>query len=189
MESSTTPPNTNTTLLSQEANLFELKPDTAALHIHTTNPPASWKNYLFNPDYYVELDQCAQGRTRVLQSPARDLPASYRYFYLKDEATEAVWNLSCQPLSTALENFEAIHNTSHSSYSGQYAQIESKLVGFVPVSGSREFWTVQLTNTSKQTRKLSLSSNRAPQRMARFTVMPVCSNPMPTARRARARLP
>ncbi len=151
-----TPKSTITPLISKETDLFELSPEEGALHIQTANPPASWKNYLFNPDYYIELDQCAQGRTRVLQTPVRDLPATYRYFYLKDETAEDTWNLTGQPLNKSMDAFEAIHTTSHCRYEGRRADIVSSVRGFVPVSGSRELWTVTLTNNSSQARKLSL---------------------------------
>lgn len=145
-----------TSLISQETNLFEITTSEGALQIKTSNPPASWKNYLFNPDYYIELDQCAQGRTRMLRAPTRELPASYRYFYLKDVTSGDVWTLTCQPLQTGMKHFEAIHCTSHSRFEGRQAGIESCVSGFVPLSGSRELWTVQLNNASDQTRKLSL---------------------------------
>ncbi|MDQ8208670.1 hypothetical protein QEH52_14180 [Coraliomargarita sp. SDUM461003] len=143
-------------LLSHQPGLFELQPNEGELHIHSINPPAAWKNYLFNQDYYIELDQCAQGRTRVLQAPARELPASYRYFYLKDEVSEDTWNLTQQPLNKQMDHFEAIQTPSHCRYEGDRAEIASMVRGFVPVSGSRELWTVQLTNRSAHTRKLSL---------------------------------
>ncbi|MBC2602791.1 GH36-type glycosyl hydrolase domain-containing protein [Puniceicoccus vermicola] len=146
----------NTSLISKEAELFDFHTNDGALHIHTANPPASWKNYLFNPDYYIELDQCAQGRTRMLQAPARDLPSIYRYFYVKDESTDDCWNLTVQPLNKQMDHYEAIHSPSHCTYAGRRAGIESNVRGFVPVSGSRELWTVRLTNTSSEARKLAL---------------------------------
>ena len=143
-------------LLSKESGLFEITSDEGALRIQTSNPPASWKNYLFNRDYYIELDQCAQGRTRMLQAPARELPSVYRYFFLNDVATEDCWNLTVQPLNKPMDHYEAIHTPSHCTYEGQRSGIESSVRGSVPISGSRELWTIRLKNTSLRVRKLAL---------------------------------
>lgn len=144
------------TLVSAEDGLFRLEKDDAALHVLTANPPANWKNYLFNPEYYIELDQCAQGRTLVLADPRRELPASYRYFYLKDEQDGDVWNLTCRPLNRTMDAYEAIHTPAQAEYRGRRLGIESRVTGFVPLAGSRELWTVVLKNTSGSSRRLSL---------------------------------
>ena len=157
--------------VAEEDGLFRFSEDGSTLHVHTAQTPSAWKNYFFNDQYYLEVDQCGQGQARLSDDGLRHLRGAFRYFYLKDDASGETWNLSSRPLNVPLDSYEAVHAVGHSEFHSRYCSIAASLTVFVPQEGSREIWKVTLRNESERTRKLSI-----------FSVFPFEDEPLMKAR-------
>lgn len=144
--------------ISKEEGLFHFSNEEAALHIHTAQTPTAWKNYFFNDQYYLEVDQCGQGQARFSDDVLRNLRGSFRYFYLKDELSGEVWNLTSKPLNVPLDSYEAVHGVYQSEFRSAYGGIVASVSVFVPMVGGREIWKLTVRNESEQGRQLSLFS-------------------------------
>jgi len=146
-------------LIVEEPGLFHFAEGGAALHVLAEDTPTAWNNYFFNDQYYLELDQCGQGRALVSDDELRSLRGNYRYFYLKDEEEDNdVWSLTGRPLNVARDSFKTLHAVGHSEFHSSRGGIDSCVVAFVPTQGSHELWKVTLTNSSDRPRILSLFS-------------------------------
>ena len=132
--------------------------------------PRSWSNYLGSTEYgaiitnhaggYSFYKSAAQGRfTRLFfNSIPMDQPG--RYFYIRDNETGDYWSASWQPTGKRLDEFSSVcrHGTAYTTIESGYAGIESESTYFVPLGKDFEVWILRLTNTSRQTRRLSAFS-------------------------------
>lgn len=129
-----------------------------SIEILTPDTPADWNNYLFNDDYYLEVNQTGQGSSQVITPLRREAAGKYRYFFLKDRDTKSSWSTTVRPLSERPAEFRCIHHLTHSEFFSKTNGIATKVRGFVPKTGCREIWTVTVTNETDESRHLSLFS-------------------------------
>lgn len=125
--------------------------------ITTPLTPSTWKNHLYNMSYYLEVDQSLQGEGQLVRAYNRSkCLEGYRYFYLKDEDTGEVWNPNYVPLASVPEYYSCIHGIWDTELSSVSHGVETRIRVMVPLSGSREIWTVSLCSQSHRPRKLTL---------------------------------
>src|SRR3972149_10272058 len=136
--------------------------------IERPDTPRSWSNYLGSTEYgaiitnnaggYSFYKSAAQGRfTRLLyNSIPMDQPG--RYVYIHDPESKDFWSASWQPVGKPLgeHKSECRHGTAYTVISSDYKAINIKTTYFVPFEKEFECWKVEVTNTGKNYRRLSL---------------------------------
>lgn len=79
-----------------------------------------------------------------------------RVFYLRDNDTGQVWQITEQPSFSPHERFEARHGIGYSIFESEANGISFTATVFVPPSDPVEIWEIKITNQSKIKRRLSL---------------------------------
>ncbi len=131
--------------------------------------PAPWANYLGSPEYgaiisnnaggYSFVKSGANGRISRYIFNQEDKPG--RYIYLRDDEDNDYWSSSWQPVGKPLgEGYgeyqgECRHGTAYTTITGNYKDISSEVLYYVPLDKTHEVWKVKITNNSDRPRKLS----------------------------------
>lgn len=124
--------------------------------VTTPLTPSPWKNCLYNDSYYLEMDQTLQGAGQTVQGYNRSRCfEDFRYFFLKDESTGEVWNPNYLPMASAAEHYSCTHNIWNTKLNASWNGLEAGIRVMIPVSGTREIWTISLRNQSSQPRRLT----------------------------------
>ncbi len=139
-----------------QIKVYKFIEDGRAISIRTPAPPANWNNYLFNDDYYLDLNQVGQGSGQVIRPMRRLATGEYRYFFIKDEQSGTAWNATYRPLYIKPDHFECVHHLGYSAFHARYADISSRVEVFIPTTGCREIWSMHLANESGHSRTLSV---------------------------------
>lgn len=126
--------------------------------ITTPRTPDKWFNYLFNDQYYMEITQTGQGDSTCLPHAVRKITRGYRFFYVYDRETKDCWNPGYRPLKVMPDTYECIHALGWTQIKSSYKGVEACMRAFVPREGLREIWTVNIKNSTDQTKELSLFS-------------------------------
>jgi len=137
---------------------YEFKDGGRRIDIYTPDTMADWNNYLFNDDYYLEINQVGQGSSQVIKPLRRFAAGPYRYFFLKDMEHGSTWSAMVRPLPGKPDEYRCTHHLTHSEFYSKTNGIASRVRVFVPQQGCREIWTVTVINETPETRKLSLFS-------------------------------
>lgn len=143
-------------------DMYEFSPDGNACIIKEPRTPRFWYNYLWNEDRYcAQVSQIGHGRSYYLSEKADMCMINKddaRYVYLRDEETKESWNIGMGPLNTGVEDYRCTHAIGYSLLQSKYRGIEASWRISVPQKGFHEVWTVNLKNTDKKERTLSVFS-------------------------------
>ncbi len=133
-----------------------------------TNPetPWPWINYLGNEDFYSLISNTAGGYTFYKDAKFRRL-TRYRYnnvpmdnggkyFYIKDGDT--IWSPGWKPCKTPLDSYECRHGLNYTKIKGGKNGITTSILFFVPLKTWGELQKLNISNTSKNTKKIKLFS-------------------------------
>jgi cellobiose phosphorylase len=132
--------------------------------------PLPWINYLGTREYCALISNTAGGysfykdasQRRLTRYRYNNIPldSNGRYVYLLDEESRDFWSASWQPVrkDASQQKYECRHGLSYTVISSQYAGIASRATYLVPEGETLEAWRVELTNTTKRTRKLTAVS-------------------------------
>jgi N,N'-diacetylchitobiose phosphorylase len=152
--------------------------DTAADEYVIERPdvPMSWTNYLGTRDYGVVLSHNGGGYSyyrspqygRVTRFRPNGVPVDRpgRYVYLRDDSDGDFWSISWQPVGKPLAadgypdgaTYTTAHGMGYSRFEASYRGIEARQTVFVPLNDDAEVWDITVTNTSDETRSLTLAS-------------------------------
>jgi N,N'-diacetylchitobiose phosphorylase len=138
--------------------------------IERPDVPVSWTNYIGVKDMCTVLSHNAGGYSfyksaehgRITRFRQNGIPLDRpgHYVYIRDDETGEYWSISWQPtgkdLSTA--KYECRHGLSYSKFSCDYQGIQSSQVIFIPVEDDVELWDVNVRNSSRKPRQLSIFS-------------------------------
>lgn len=133
--------------------------DGRSYEVLTPLTPASWKNPLFNDEYFMDLNQTLQGGGFWVKEYNR-IPCmnSYRYFYLADETTKEVWNPNYVPLAAMPETYSCSFGIWNTKLISVLHGIETEIQAVVPSHGAREIWSVTIRNHNEMPKELSFYS-------------------------------
>jgi cellobiose phosphorylase len=131
--------------------------------------PAPWANYLGSPEYgaiisnnaggYSFVKSGANGRISRYIFNQEDKPG--RYIYIRDDEDNDFWSASWQPVGKPLGEAygeyqsECRHGTAYTTIKGQYKDISSEVLYYVPLDKTHEVWKVKIKNNSDRPRKIS----------------------------------
>ena len=136
--------------------------------IENPDTPMSWVNYLGTSDYCGIISNNAAGyafhksakSARLLRMRFNSIPTDRpgRYIYLRDNANGDYWSASWQPVGKPLSRYktECRHGLGYSRFLSRYAGIRTSYRVFVPIGKPIEFWEIEVENTTKRERDLSL---------------------------------
>lgn len=136
--------------------------------IENPDTPRSWVNYLGADEYCGIISNNAAGYSfhksaktgRLLRFRFNSVPTDRpgRYIYLRDDDSGDYWSASWQPVGKPLAKYktECRHGLGYTRFISRYAGIRSTYRVFVPVGQPIEFWEVEVENTTKRPRNLSL---------------------------------
>lgn len=130
--------------------------------IYDSKPPRYWFNYLWNENgYCAQVSQIGHGRSYYINDRADMCMINNndaRYLFLRDDETNAAWNIGEGPLDTPVEDYRCEHSIGYSAISSTCQEIAASWRIHVPQDGFREVWTVHLQNRSSRVRRLSMFS-------------------------------
>ncbi len=136
--------------------------------ISKVDVPVSWTNYLgtestgtvisHNAGGYMFHESPETHRITRFRANAVPLDRPGHYVYVRDNDTKDYWSLSWQPVGKPLDKakYECRHGLSYSKFTCDYNDIHGVQTLFIPRGETAEIWDVQLTNTGKTARSLSL---------------------------------
>lgn len=127
--------------------------------------PKPWVNIIANPNSGFTVSQAGSGYswrdhaqfnriTRWDQDLTRDNWG--KYIYIRDDDTGEFWSPTPKPAGQGLKNYECRHGTGYTVISGSCKGIESELVLFADAADPVEVWMLNLRNTTKKARHLSV---------------------------------
>lgn len=131
-------------------------PNSHAYEINTPDTPATWFNYLFNDSYYTRVSQTGQGMSWLREPLIQPYTRAFRYIYVQDLDSGAVWCPSALPLRHPDATYRCVHDLAHTTFESVCGGIESTLRVFVPATGQREVWSATLNNPGTTTRALAV---------------------------------
>lgn len=127
--------------------------------IHTPVTPATWFNYLFNDDYFMEVSQTLQGSSNIVRSYTQEaVTTGYRYFYILNHETKKAFNPNYVPLCREPESFSCTHSLNATHLAAECDGISCQIKVMVPVSGFGEIWSIELKNVTDTSQHISLFS-------------------------------
>jgi len=136
--------------------------------IENPDTPKSWVNYLGTDEYCGIISNNAAGYSfhksaksgRLLRFRFNSVPTDRpgRYVYLRDDDSGDYWSASWQPVAKPLAKYktECRHGLGYTRFVSRYAGIRSSYRVFVPLGQPLEFWEVEIANTTKRARNISL---------------------------------
>lgn len=134
--------------------------------IRRADTPLPWLNYIGQDAYFGLCTNTAGGYSfyrdaklrRLTRYRYNNVPMDVggRYLYVKDGDT--VWNPGWKPVKTELDSYECRHGTGYSRITGKKNGVEVSALFFVPLDENLEIWRTTVTNTSDQTKEISLFS-------------------------------
>ncbi|MDE7353312.1 MAG: cellobiose phosphorylase [Acetatifactor sp.] len=147
---------------SENSRIYNFTQDGNACIIKEPRTPRYWYNYLWNENRYcAQVSQIGHGRSYYLSEKAdmcminRD---DARYIYLRDEENCSCWNIGEGPLNTEVEEYECTHSIGWSLLQSKYQGILSSWRIFVPREGFHEIWSLNIRNTGRTKKVLSIFS-------------------------------
>ncbi len=135
--------------------------------IDRPDTPTPWVNYLGSPEYGAIISNNAGGYSfaksgangRILRYIFNNFDQPGRYIYLRDNDSKDFWSASWQPVGKDVKDYlsKCHHGLGYTKMVADYAGIHSEATYYVPKGKSYEVWAVEVTNTSAQTRHLTLT--------------------------------
>ena len=130
--------------------------------IKAPKPPRYWFNYLWNESGFCsQISQIGHGRSYYLNEKADMCMINNndaRYIYIRDDETNACWNIGEGPLNEEVEDYRCIHSIGYSLIQSAKDGIQSSWRIYVPQTGFHEVWKVTVKNTSDSIKRLSVFS-------------------------------
>jgi cellobiose phosphorylase len=142
--------------------------DDSAREYVITQPktPLPWINYLGNEDFFSLISNTAGGYSfykdakllRLTRYRYNNCPGDIggRYYYIKDGDT--VWNPGWQPMQTELDSYRCRHGMGYTVFESAKQDVAAKLTCFVPQGTTCEVDRLELTNTGKTSKTLTVTS-------------------------------
>lgn len=124
--------------------------------------PQPWRNVFGNDEYTLELSQNGIGYsflrdgTIITPSPWQEKVKPGRFIFIRDNDTKEQWSASWYPSLAPLESFQATHRLGSTEVISTAHEITTRVTFFVPPQGACEIWQVELENTGKEKRRLSV---------------------------------
>ncbi len=133
--------------------------------ISTPDTPLPWINYLGNENFFGLISNTGGGYTFYLDARMRRLirfrynnpggDAGGRFFYIKEKG-KAAWSPCFLPCKTPLDSYECRHGLGYSSFCSSKDQLTAKLTLTVPMGDPCELQLLELKNTGKDDRTVSI---------------------------------
>ena len=132
--------------------------------------PLPWINYLGCEDYCALMSNTAGGYSfykdarerRITRYRYNNIPMDRggRYIYVRDNGSKDFWSVSWQPVLKDLKKYkyECRHGLGYTIISSAYSDINTKTTYFVPVGENLEIWMLEIKNSSKKLRNLTVAS-------------------------------
>lgn len=129
--------------------------------------PAPWINVIANPSFGFQVSAEGSGYTWAGNSRENQLtpwsndPVSDRpgeVFYVRDEDTGVVWGPTALPIRNEAGHYTARHGQGYSQFQHTANDIALELVQFVPLEDPIKISRLLIRNTSKRTRKISVTA-------------------------------
>jgi len=127
--------------------------------------PRPWINVISNGNYGVIISQLNGGFSWIGHSNfnrltrwSQDLLLDNwgKYIYLRDEDSGEIWSPTVKPVRQPPDAYECRHGVGYTVFSSIFRGIETSFRIFVPVNDDLEIWTLQLKNSSQQSRRIAL---------------------------------
>lgn len=137
--------------------------------------PQPWCNYIGSTDFggvitnnasgYTFYQSAAQGRLSRFEFNLPPAMRPGRFIYLRDRENGDYWSNSWMPVGKPLEKFknECRHGTGYTRIAAEYADIASAATYFIPLGATYEVWQIEVKNTGKNARKISVFPFAEPQ--------------------------
>ncbi len=134
--------------------------------ITTPRTPLPWINYLGSRDFFTLISNTCGGYSfykdakllRITRYRYNNLPpdSNGKYYYIHEG--EDIWNPGTMPSRTPVDSYECRHGMGYSRFISSKNGLQANLLAFVPVDAPCEVNHLKLTNTTDQTKTLSLFS-------------------------------
>lgn len=112
-------------------------------------------NYHFNNEYYTQIANDLSGESRYFEPDAKTFTSGERFFLVKDG--EDVWSVGGLGEGGAeVESRQTEYNLYSTVITARRKEIEARVEGFVPTSGTREIFTYTIKNLSAKAKKISV---------------------------------
>jgi len=140
--------------------IFKFENNGDSFVINDVNTPKDWCNYLWSRQGYIScVSHTGHGESYYISERAdmcRLNNNRVRYLYLRDDDSNASWNIGEGPLLEPVSNYKCVHHISHTRLESEKDSVKASLRMFVPYEGFCEIWTLKIKNNSSQTKKLSI---------------------------------
>ena len=134
--------------------------------IETPHTPYPWINYLGSEQFFSLISHQSGGYSfyrdakmrRLTRYRYNNIPADAggRYFYVNDGGD--VWTPSWLPVKADLDHFETRHGLGYTRITGERRGISVETLFFVPIGETAEIQKVTVTNTSDESKTITLFS-------------------------------
>lgn len=128
-----------------------------AYYVQALRAPDNFRNYLYNEQYYMEVDQNGQGISRSFDPVFVEHSRERRFFYAFDKKDQTVYNLLGDK-NNVLISYQTTHYLHASEMESQFRSFHSRINTFVPLHETMEVWEINLTNTSNEALNFKLFS-------------------------------
>jgi cellobiose phosphorylase len=125
-----------------------------AFEIRDPRLPGAWWNYLFNDRTHVTVGPDGSGRSITRDPVIQQWNRPFRWLYVRDRSTGAVWCPGHAPLGSAIQDYRCTHGPASTVITGGSGGIGSRLRVFVPTDPPAEVWTWEITEGSNIARDL-----------------------------------
>ncbi len=136
--------------------------------ITTPKTPLPWINYLGCNEFFSLISNTGGGYSfykdakllRLTRYRYNDVPGDVngKYFYIKDNDEDTIWNPGWQPTKTILDTYECRHGIGYSRFISSKDNVKASVLTFVPMGDNCEISTLEITNTSTRPKNLSVFS-------------------------------
>ena len=129
--------------------------------------PAPWINIIANPSFGFQVSVAGAGYTWSMNSrenqltpwsndPVGDRPGEV--LYIRDEQSGTLWSPTALPIREAVGQYVARHGPGYSRFEHSSHGISLELVEYVPLRDSIKISRLKIKNTSRRTRRLSITA-------------------------------
>ena len=142
--------------------------DSANREYVITNPdtPSPWVNYLMGRNVTAIVSQAAGGLAfykepsegRLTRYRFNGLPADSPGFYLYIQDGNTTWAPSFRPTRTTLDRYECRHGLGYTRFASGKKGVACDVTYLIPQDDDVFLWSVRLTNNTKKTKRLKLST-------------------------------
>jgi len=127
--------------------------------------PKPWINVISNGTWGLTISQTGGGYSwhthamfnRITRWNQDIIQDNYgKYFFLRDNDKKEVHSLTPQPLKPDFENYSCVHGPGYTEFNVKISGVEIKTTVFVPLDMACEIWEVEVKNTAKKAKNLTL---------------------------------